>query len=63
MIKAIFDGFLIDPRKLLVGGFLLCLVTMAAHVMDCEFRTADYFSCCCVWASCCPSSPSARSTR
>lgn len=43
MIKAIFDGFLIDPRKLLVGGFLLCLVTMAAHVMDCEFRAADYF--------------------
>ena len=42
MIKAIFDGFLIDPRKLLVGGFLLCLVTMAAHVMDCEFRAADY---------------------
>ena len=42
MIKTIFDGFLIDPRKLLVGGFLVCLVTMAAHVMDCEFRTADY---------------------
>ncbi len=42
MIKAIFDGFLIDPRKLMVGGFLLCLITMSAHVMDCEFRAADY---------------------
>ena len=42
MIKTLFDGFLIDPRKLLVGGFLVCLVTMAAHVMDCEFSVADY---------------------
>ena len=42
MIKSFFADFLVDPRKLLVGGFLLSLATMAAHVMDCEFVLTDY---------------------
>ena len=42
MFKSIFADFLVDPRKLLVGGFLLCLATMSAHVMDCEFAATDY---------------------
>ena len=42
MIKSIFADLLVDPRKLLVGGFLVCLATMAAHVMDCEFGITDY---------------------
>ncbi len=42
MIKSIFADFLVDPRKLLVGGFLLCLATMSAHVMDCEFAFSEY---------------------
>ena len=42
MIKSFFADFLVDPRKLLVAGFLLSLATMAAHVMDCEFVLTDY---------------------
>ncbi|GDY22719.1 hypothetical protein LBMAG56_40660 [Verrucomicrobiota bacterium] len=42
MIKSFFADLLVDPRKLLVAGFLLSLATMGAHVMDCEFVLNDY---------------------
>lgn len=42
MIKSFFADFLVDPRKLLVAGFVLSLATMVAHVMDCEFSLTDY---------------------